>query len=321
MLPDIKTVELFRIGVLHISPFGVLAATGILTGRALALHRAKQAGIPEEDMDDALLYTLLSAFFFAHIAEAVFYHPDQIMRQGPVYLLKFWKGLSSFGGFFGGLFGFMFFVYRRKIRSPLLFAECILQGLVLGWIFGRLGCTIIFDHPGQLSDFFLAFQQPGGARHNLGFYEFLLTLLVLFPVTLVLHRLQARPGPISSSNSRPSTTPPASRPPARANCASRPTTDFLVLKALFALVTVASPLIMLAAAVRVFRQPYRNKWLWVILSFLGLATVTMDWATGQVMTQWATVNLIGFGITQTPPVTGAWILTFTIPIKQLAIAS
>lgn len=194
MLPDIKTVELFRIGALHISPFGVLAAAGILTGRALALHRAKQAGIPEEDMDDALLYTLLSAFFFAHIAEAVFYHPDQIMRQGPVYLLKFWKGLSSFGGFFGGLFGFMFFVYRRKIREPLLFAECILQGLVLGWVFGRLGCTVIFDHPGQLSDFFLAFQQPGGARHNLGFYEFLLTLLVLLPATLVLHRLRARPG-------------------------------------------------------------------------------------------------------------------------------
>ena len=58
MLPDIKTVELFRMGSLHISPFGVLAATGILAGRALALHRAKQAGIPREDMDDALLYTL-----------------------------------------------------------------------------------------------------------------------------------------------------------------------------------------------------------------------------------------------------------------------
>ena len=92
-----------------------------------------------------------------------------------------------------------------------------------------------------------------------------------------------------------------------------------MLKALFALVTVASPLIMLAAAVRVFPQPYRNKWLWVILSFLGLATVTMDWATGQVMTQWATVNLIGFGITQTPPVTGAWILTFTIPLGAVIV--
>ena len=199
MLPDIKTVELFRMGSLHISPFGVLAATGILAGRALALHRAKQAGIPREDMDDALLYTLLSAFFFAHIAEAVFYHPDQIVRQGPVYLLKFWQGLSSFGGFFGGLFGFMFFVYQRKIRSPLLYAECILQGLVLGWVFGRFGCTIIFDHPGILSDFFLAFQQPGGSRHNLGFYEFLFTLLVLFPATLVLHRLGARPGSYSAA--------------------------------------------------------------------------------------------------------------------------
>ena len=43
-----------------------------------------------------------------------------------------------------------------------------------------------------------------------------------------------------------------------------------MLKALFALVTIVSPLVMLAAAVRVFRLPYRNKWLWVILSFLGL---------------------------------------------------
>lgn len=199
LIPDIKTVELIRIGSLHINIFGVLAATGILAGRALALHRAKQAGISREEMDDALLYTLLAAFFFAHIAEAVFYHPEQIVRQGPVYLLKFWKGLSSFGGFFGGLFGFMFFVYKRKIREPLLFAECILQGLVLGWIFGRLGCTIIFDHPGQLSDFFLAFEQPGGSRHNLGFYEFLFTLLVLFPATFVLHRLQARPGSYSAA--------------------------------------------------------------------------------------------------------------------------
>jgi hypothetical protein len=92
-----------------------------------------------------------------------------------------------------------------------------------------------------------------------------------------------------------------------------------MLKALFALVTIASPLIMLAAAVRVFRQPYRNKWLWVILSFLGLATVTMDWASGQVATQWAAVNLIGFGITQTPPGTGAWIWTFTIPLGAVIV--
>jgi len=114
-------------------------------------------------------------------------------------LLKVWKGLSSFGGFIGGIFGFLLFIYVKKVRSPLLHAECILQGLVLGWIFGRLGCTVIFDHPGQFSNFFLAFQQPAGARHNLGFYEFLFTLLILLPATLVLHHLKVRPGTYSAA--------------------------------------------------------------------------------------------------------------------------
>ena len=199
MLPDIKTIELLQIGSIHISPFGPLVATGILVGRALGLYRAKQAGIPREEMDDAILYTLISAFFFAHFVEAVFYHPEQIARQGLIYLLKFWTGLSSFGGFFGGIFGFLFYVYKKKIRFPLLYAECILQGLVLGWVFGRLGCTIIFDHPGNLSNFFLAFQQPEGSRHNLGFYEFLFTFLILFPTTLILHRLKVKPGTYSAA--------------------------------------------------------------------------------------------------------------------------
>jgi phosphatidylglycerol---prolipoprotein diacylglyceryl transferase len=199
VLPDIKTVELLHIGSIHISPFGPLVATGILVGRALSLYRAKQAGIPREEMDDAILYTLLSAFFFAHFVEAVFYHPEYISRQGFIYFLKIWTGLSSFGGFFGGIFGFLFYAYKKKVRFPLLYAECILQGLVLGWIFGRLGCTIIFDHPGEFSNFFLAFQQPEGSRHNLGFYEFLFTLLILFPTTIVLHRLKAKPGTYSAA--------------------------------------------------------------------------------------------------------------------------
>lgn len=183
-----------HIGPIPIHPFGVLVATGILAGRALTLYRAKQAGIRREDMDDAILYTLLSAFFFAHFVEAVFYHPEHIAQQGFIYLLKVWKGMSSFGGFVGGIIGFYVYVYTKKVRSPLRYAECILQGLVLGWVFGRLGCTIVFDHPGEFSNFFLAFQQPAGARHNLGFYEFLFTGLILLPTTLLLHRLNAKPG-------------------------------------------------------------------------------------------------------------------------------
>lgn len=68
-------------------------------------------------------------------------------------------------------------------------AEIIVQALVVGWIFGRAGCTVAFDHPGSISDFFLAEEYvPGIARHNLGFYEMLFTLFVLLPVQLLLWR-------------------------------------------------------------------------------------------------------------------------------------
>jgi len=199
VIPDIKLVDLFQIGPFHLRTFGLLVAIGLLAGRAFTLHRAKQAGITRDEMDDAIFYILVPAFIFAHLVEAFFYHPELIAQQGPIYLLKIWKGLSSFGGFFGGIFGFMFFIYKKKIKSPLIYAECILQGLVVGWIFGRLGCTIVFDHPGHLSNFFLAFQHPDGARHNLGFYEFLLTLFVLLPAILILHRLKAKPGSYSAA--------------------------------------------------------------------------------------------------------------------------
>ncbi len=198
MIPDIRLVDLFHIGPFHLRTFGLLVAMGLIAGRAFALHRAKEAGITRDEMDDAIFYILVPAFIFAHLVEAFFYHPELIAQQGLIYLLKIWKGLSSYGGFFGGLFGFMFFIHRKKIRFPLIYAECILQGLVVGWIFGRLGCTIVFDHPGHLTDFFLAFQHPDGARHNLGFYEFLFTLFILFPAILILHRLKAKPGSYSA---------------------------------------------------------------------------------------------------------------------------
>jgi len=76
----------------------------------------------------------------------------------------------------------------------LAIAEVLLQALVVGWMFGRLGCTLVHDHIGRLSEFPLAIQFPGGARHDLGFYELLYTVLVLLPAVLVLNRRARPPG-------------------------------------------------------------------------------------------------------------------------------
>ena len=57
-----------------------------------------------------------------------------------------------------------------------------------GWFFGRLGCTIVHDHPGLPSDFILAVEYPSGARHDLGFYEWLFTIALIVLLFVIRRR-------------------------------------------------------------------------------------------------------------------------------------
>jgi hypothetical protein len=109
-------------------------------------------------------------------------------------LLEFWNGMSSFGGFAGALAGLTVGFARRSARVRLAVAEVLLQALVVGGVFGRLGCTLVHDHIGKPSDFWLAIRFPDGPRHDLGLYELLFTLLVLVPAVVLLNRRPRQAG-------------------------------------------------------------------------------------------------------------------------------
>ncbi len=193
MIPYYRIPEIHLIGTLSIHPFSILVAVGVLVGGHLIYRRAEEAGIERKEMRNAVVWATVAGFIGSHIVEILFYHPELLSQEGAIVLARFWKGMSSFGGFLGALIGLS--VYFGRLKKPwLLQADIILQGLVVGWIFGRLGCTIAHDHIGRESTFFLAFNYPGGSRHNPGFYEFLLTLFVLFPAILILHKWKARQG-------------------------------------------------------------------------------------------------------------------------------
>lgn len=192
MLPYIPPPEFHLFGAtFHL--FGLLVALGVLVGVRYTFYRAKKQKIPSQEMRSAVLWVLSFGFLFAHVFEILFYSPERIQAEGFLVLLKFWDEISSFGGFIGAIIGLMIFKLRLK-KSVLPHVDIMVQGLVIGWIFGRLGCTLAFDHPGVPSDFFLAFHHPTGSRHNLGFYEFLYTLFVLFPAALWTIRFANRPG-------------------------------------------------------------------------------------------------------------------------------
>jgi phosphatidylglycerol:prolipoprotein diacylglycerol transferase len=135
----------------------------------------------------------------SHMVEILLYQPQRL-KEGWWTLFKFWDGLSSYGGFFGGVLMLTVFYRLLRKRRWWLEADLIMQGLILGWIFGRFGCTVSGDHPGPLTKVPWAYPYPDGARHNMGLYEMLYTLLLLLPANLLLHRLKPPVGSYIAMN-------------------------------------------------------------------------------------------------------------------------
>jgi phosphatidylglycerol:prolipoprotein diacylglycerol transferase len=193
MLPYYPPVQ-FHLGPLTIHGFALMVVTGIVLGAHMFFKRGAELAIPRLELISVSNWAVGTGFVVSHWCEVVFYSWDRLKDQGPMLLLKFWDGINAFGGFFGAIIGMWIFAGIFRKRPLLLYCDLTVQGLVLGWIFGRLGCTLAHDHPGVRTDFPLAFAYPGGARHDLGFYEFLYTLFFLFPLALVLHRaLRGKP--------------------------------------------------------------------------------------------------------------------------------
>jgi phosphatidylglycerol:prolipoprotein diacylglycerol transferase len=181
----------------NIWSFAVSAA--IVSGYAWVLYRAGPAGLSKPELESAMVRAIIAGLVVSHMVEVVFYRPGLLRTEGVLTLFKFWEGLSSYGGFAGGLGAMSIFYLRRRGRWWRE-ADLLIQGMIVAWIFGRFGCTVAGDHPGPRTDFIFAYRYPDGARHNLGLYEFLYTLLVLFPANLILGKRKPPPGSFVALN-------------------------------------------------------------------------------------------------------------------------
>lgn len=193
MLPyfELRTIPLP--GGIELAAFGTLVALGVFVGAWFAERRARTVGFPVPVLHGAIGWALVPGFALAHLVELLPYLGHVELGLGD--WLRLWNGMSSFGGIGGAVLG-LWLRFRREPRTLLAVAEVLAPAFVVGWVFGRLGCTLVHDHPGRLSDFVLAIRFPDGARHDLGFYELLYTVLVLLPAVFVLLRQPRRPGAI-----------------------------------------------------------------------------------------------------------------------------
>jgi phosphatidylglycerol:prolipoprotein diacylglycerol transferase len=225
LIPYFQQPSLHLFGPVTIHAFGFLVAAAVIVGSRLALMRCESRGLDPDVCADLIFYALFTGFLVAHVYSVLAYFPRQAIED-PLLLLKFWENISSFGGMVGGVLGiWLFFRFRAPglpSRTRWEYLDVIAFAFPFAWAIGRLACTTAHDHPGTLTTFPLAVslktpearayitavyqgagrlaELPGPSElarmafHDLGWYEFLYTLLAIVPVFLLLDRRSRPPG-------------------------------------------------------------------------------------------------------------------------------
>ena len=181
MIPYFAQPSLW-LGPISIHAFGVLVAIAILTGLSLIRRRAAALGMDQLLAERLTIWILLGGFAGAHLIDRLVYFPDETLAN-PWSLLRFWEGLSSFGGFLGAIVAAAVFVHRARLGAhKWRYLDLVAYAFPVGWFFGRAGCFVAFDHPGFPTRFFLGERYTDGVvRHNLGLDE----ALYMLPVALL----------------------------------------------------------------------------------------------------------------------------------------
>lgn len=181
MLPYLHLLYI-QLGPLKIYTWGFFAALGFF---AAYLYLAKKEPEHKTIFSDLLLYALIGSMLGARLVFILFYSGDAAGELKNFY--KIWQGgMSSFGGFFGGVLAVYIYTRAKKIKF-LWLANRIAFVLPLGLAIARIGCYIVNDHPGiKTTASLLSVAYPDGPRYDLGF------LLLIFDVLIFIYFLSRR---------------------------------------------------------------------------------------------------------------------------------
>ena len=195
-LGDIPGLEPWKDGI-AMHPFALLVMTGTLAAIRANDWYAKKARLSPTVVGDLGIHMVLAGFIGAAVFNTLFYYPERITEvlANPARPARLFSGISSYGGFLGGVLGAFVWRWRRKL--PLLeIGDATAFATPFGWVFGRAGCAVVHDHPGHITSFFLGVRNWNDTpytRHDLGLYEVIWSAAVIL-LLLVLVQRKRTPG-------------------------------------------------------------------------------------------------------------------------------
>jgi phosphatidylglycerol:prolipoprotein diacylglycerol transferase len=185
--------ELFRIGNFPISTFGLMMATAFLVGSWITARRMKEVGLDPDLATTLLVYVMLGGI----VGSKLYFAIDVSIREGrPFAQLLFARdGITWYGGL---ILGTVVGAIGCRIHgvSVVRMMNCIAPAVAVGQAIGRVGCFLVGDDYGKVSDLPWAIGFPRGAPptdpgvrvHPTQIYE----ILWLLPVALVLWKRRDR---------------------------------------------------------------------------------------------------------------------------------
>jgi phosphatidylglycerol:prolipoprotein diacylglycerol transferase len=177
---------LFTIGGFEITSFGALVATAALVGLWMFRRELDRAGLPQNATDAGY------AGVFGGLVGAKVWWTIEFFGTAPYLSLLFSRGgLSWFGGFTFGLAAGLFVIRLRRL--PLLAVlSAAAPALAIGHAIGRIGCFLVGDDYGRVSNLPWAVAFPEGLPptfdrvHPTQLYE----AIPLFFIGVLLRRLR-----------------------------------------------------------------------------------------------------------------------------------
>jgi len=154
--------ELFTIPGINytVSTFGVMMSLGFLFGYWITCIRMQQLGLDPEPVTNILVWIMLGGV----IGSKLYYATDVSLREGyPFFDLLFARaGITWYGGLMGGALAGVLGCRFHKV-STLSFANAVAPALAAGQALGRIGCFLVGDDYGKVTDVPWAMSFPEGA--------------------------------------------------------------------------------------------------------------------------------------------------------------
>ncbi len=192
MIPWIQS-EVFHIGPIPFRTWGTLVAIGFVVATYIGARRAKSKGLDSSVVWDLAFWLFIAAFIGARLFHVLGYEPLYYLHH-PLEIFDPRKpGYAIYGGFLASGLVFWYYIKKKKLDF-MAYADAIVWGVPWGYGIGRIGCFLIHDHPGMLSNFILAVRYPNGqTRHDLGLYLSIAGFVMGF-IFLFLNRKPRGPG-------------------------------------------------------------------------------------------------------------------------------